>query len=90
MERVMIRLRGAGLITSLPTCALCGGALKDSATTFTVDYGYGLFVARHVPAKVCNQCGESWIGDQTSARLEELLEQAKSRHAAFEVIDMAA
>jgi YgiT-type zinc finger domain-containing protein len=77
-------------MTKVKTCALCGGGLTNSTTTFTVDYGHGLFVARHVPAQVCNQCGESWIDDETSAHLEELLQQAKSRHAAFEVIDMAA
>ena len=77
-------------MTKVKTCALCGGVLMNSTTTFTVDYGHGLFVARHVPAQVCKQCGESWINEQTSAHLEALLRQAKSRHAAFEVIDMAA
>lgn len=77
-------------MTKVKNCALCGGELTNSTTTFTVDYGHGLFVARHVPTQVCNQCGESWIDDQTSTHLEELLQQAKSQHAAFEVIDMAA
>jgi YgiT-type zinc finger domain-containing protein len=77
-------------MTKVRACALCGRVLTNSTTTFTVDHGHGLFVARHVPAQMCNQCGESWIDDQTSASLEELVQQAKSRHAAFEVIDMDA
>lgn len=55
-----------------------------------VDYGAGVFIVRHVPAQVCGQCGESWIDDKTSAYLEDLLDEAQSRQAAVEIIDMAA
>lgn len=77
-------------MTRIHRCPICGGSLEDGTTTFTVDYGQGVFVARHVPAQVCSQCGESWIDDKTSVRLEELLQQAKNRQAAVEVIDLAA
>ena len=49
-----------------------------------------MFVVRHVPAEVCDQCGEAWIDDETSARLEELLANVKERKAEVEIIDMAA
>ena len=72
------------------TCPICGGVFKPGTTTFTVDYGKGVFIVRHVPADVCGQCGEGWISDDISAKLEALLDNAKNSNAAVEVIDMAA
>ena len=71
-------------------CALCGGRLADGTTTFTADFGKGVFVARHVPAEVCDQCGESWLSDSTSALLEAGVNEARERQRQFEVVDMAA
>ena len=71
-------------------CPICGGAFESGTTTFTVDYGKGVFIARHVPAEICGQCGEAWIDDVTSQKLEAMLLEAKERNAAIEVIDMAA
>jgi len=72
------------------TCRLCGGGIDSGVTTFTVDYGSGVLVVRHVPALVCAQCGESWIEDPVAARLEEMLQDAKHHHRQIEVIDIAA
>jgi YgiT-type zinc finger domain-containing protein len=58
-------------------------------TVFTVDYERGVVVIRHVPAKVCDPCGESWIDDVTSAQLEIMVKAAQSGQRQFEVIDMA-
>jgi len=77
-------------MNSNSSCPICGGTFNLGTTTFTVDFGKGVFVVRHVPAEICNQCGEAWIDDDTSAKLEEMLENAKLRNAAIEVIDMAA
>ncbi len=71
-------------------CPLCGGKQKSGNTSFTVDKGSVLIVARHVPAQVCSLCGESWIGDEIAAKLEEYVLEAEKQHKQFEVIDMAA
>ena len=71
-------------------CPMCSGKMSVGTTTFTVDYGQGLFIARNVPAEVCDQCGESWITDETAEHLERLLHGAKTSRRQIEVIDMAA
>lgn len=71
-------------------CPICSGNMIKGTTTFTVDYDKGVIVIRHVPALVCNQCGESWIEDEQSEKLEVLVQEAKSHSRQIEVIDMAA
>jgi YgiT-type zinc finger domain-containing protein len=71
-------------------CPLCGADLQDGTSTFTVDQVDVLVVARNVPAKVCRQCGEAWIGDEMAEKLEQIVRDAKSQRRQLEVIDMAA
>ena len=71
-------------------CPLCGGDLYDGTSTFTVDQVDVLVVARNVPARLCRQCGEAWIGDEMAEKLEQIVRDAKSRRRQLEVIDMAA
>ena len=71
-------------------CPLCSGRMDAGTTTFTVDYEQGLIVVRHVPARVCTQCGEAWIEDEQSQKLESLVLEAKKHERQLEVIDMAA
>ena len=71
-------------------CPLCGGRITQVKTTFTVDYGKGVVVVRHVPAQICRQCGESWINDKISAQLESLVKESQTKQLQFEVINMAA
>ena len=71
-------------------CPLCAGHLATGTTTFTVDYGKGVVVVRHVPALVCGQCGEAWIEDEQSKKLETIVQEAKLHSRQFEVVDLAA
>ncbi len=59
-------------MSSAELCPLCGGQLGEGTTTFTADFGDGVVVVRHVPARVCSQCGEAWVDDTQAARLEAL------------------
>ncbi len=77
-------------MTNAPTCPLCSGELGIGTTTFTADFGNGVVVVRHVPARVCSQCGEAWIEDADAIRLEGLVEQARAKGKPVEVIDLAA
>ena len=52
------------------TCPICGGNKVKGTTTFTVDLGFGVVVVRNVPAMICEQCGEEWIGSETALKLE--------------------
>jgi YgiT-type zinc finger domain-containing protein len=70
-------------------CPICKGQKENSTTTFTVDLGFGIVVVRHVPAIVCNQCGAEWIEDKISEQLEQLVNEAKHKHAMIEVAEYA-
>jgi YgiT-type zinc finger domain-containing protein len=77
-------------MSSPQKCPLCAGWLGAGTTTFTADFANGIVVVRHVPARVCNQCGEAWVEDAQAARLEALVQQAKAAGKQVEVIDLAA
>lgn len=70
-------------------CPICGGATTRSKTTFSVDKGETLIVVRDVPATVCNQCGEEWIDNDTSAKLERIVDEAQSKNAQVEIVALA-
>ncbi len=70
-------------------CNFCGGSVGFGTTTFAVDYQDGVFVARNVPAQVCEQCGESWIADESAERLESLLQDARSACRQVLIVDLA-
>lgn len=71
-------------------CPVCGGSLDEGTTTFTVDKDNVLVVVRNVPARVCRQCGESWILDHVAEELEQIVADAKSKRRQLQVVDMAA
>ena len=78
-------------MTNPPTalCPLCGGNKAPGQTTFTADLGTGLVVVRRVNATVCTQCGEEWIDDATSSRLEKVVNEARTQHREVEVTAFA-
>jgi YgiT-type zinc finger domain-containing protein len=67
------------------SCPLCKGNKKEGYTLFSVDLGFGVVVVRHVPATVCEQCGAEWLSDSVAARLERIVEEARSKKALVEV-----
>jgi len=71
-------------------CPLCGGTLEPGSTTVTVDYESGVILLRHVPATVCDHCGEAWIDDAVSARLEGFVQEARNASRQVEIVDLAA
>ena len=67
-------------------CPLCGGAKRPGKTTYSVDLGFGVVVVRNVPATVCVQCGEEWIGAEVARQLEQVVEDARKRRLQVEVV----
>lgn len=60
-------------------CPLCSGIKAEAYTSFTADYKYGVVVIRDVPATVCQQCGEEWLSDAVSEKLEQIINTAKQQ-----------
>ncbi len=71
-------------------CPTCGGRVSEGTTTFTVDKDNVLVVVRNVPARVCAQCGESWIMDHVAEELEQIVANARSNRSQLQIVDMAA
>lgn len=69
----------------MKSCPLCKGSIHDGISTFTVDLGFGVVVVRDVPAQVCSQCGEEWLSDDTTAKLEKIVESAREKQVTVEV-----
>ncbi len=69
-----------------PNCAMCGGRRIEGSTTFSTDLGFGVVVVRHVPAVVCEQCGEEWIADETARRLEDVTDRARQTRHLVEIL----
>jgi YgiT-type zinc finger domain-containing protein len=70
-------------------CPLCGGEKEAGATSFTVDFGFGVVVVRHVPAQVCSLCGEAWMDDAVAEQLEVVVGNARLSHQAVKVTEFA-
>ena len=69
-------------------CPLCGGSKEPGRATYTVDFGPSVVVIRNVPAAVCAQCGEEWIGNETAGRIEQLTQEARQRGEQVAIIAM--
>lgn len=78
-------MRGVFVKTSAGKCPLCGGEKELGTTTFAADVKSCVVVVRDVPAMVCSQCGDAWIVDDVAARLEEIVNDARSKNALVEV-----
>ncbi|MEA3639299.1 MAG: type II toxin-antitoxin system MqsA family antitoxin [Lamprobacter sp.] len=70
-----------------PACPICSGHREPGRTTFTAELGFGVVVVRHVPALVCDQCGEEWIEDPVAAALEAVVEEVRAKQSLVEVTD---
>lgn len=68
-------------------CPFCAGAQTEGSTTFTAELGFGVLVVRHVPARICAQCGEEWLTDEIAQSLEAIVASARSKQAVVEVTE---
>jgi YgiT-type zinc finger domain-containing protein len=68
-------------------CPLCGGARTAGTITFTAELGFGVLAVRHVPAQVCEQCGEEWLDDSVAAAIEDAVLQARARQSVVHVAE---
>ena len=67
-------------------CAICGGNKTEGGTTYTVSVGSGVLVVKDVPARLCEQCGEAWLDDETMKRLEVLAQEVRRHPVEVEVL----
>lgn len=59
------------------TCFFCKGQTIETTTKFIVDLGRCVVIVKNVPARVCQQCGESSFSDEVAQQLERIVEAVK-------------
>ena len=58
-------------------CVICkGGETQRGVTTVTLERGRATLVFRKTPARVCANCGEAYVDEETTRRLLETAEEA--------------
>ncbi len=72
-------------------CVVCrNGETKDGSTTVTLERRGVTLVVRRVPAQVCENCGEEYVGEEETTRLLCLAEDAVRGGTQLEVRDYMA
>ena len=70
---------------------MCNACFSDektkTKTTFTVEYNECIIVVKNVPCLECPICGEITFTDETSEKLEVLVERAKKIMQEVSIID---
>lgn len=72
-------------------CVICKqGETAAAIVTVTLERGPATLVFKQVPAQVCENCGESYLDEETSRRLLELATDAVRPGVEVEVRTYAA
>jgi YgiT-type zinc finger domain-containing protein len=50
-------------------CVFCGGNVVKSKVTFTYEEGERHLIIEHVPAEICNSCGEKMYSPEVTDEL---------------------
>ena len=68
-------------------CVICkNGETEPGVTTSTLERDDLILFVKDIPAKVCNNCGESYINSQTLARLHNMSPEDGERDDDVEVV----
>lgn len=71
-------------------CVLCKGEMKEGKINLPLDLKESFILIKGVPALVCEQCGEYFVSDEILRKLEQVVEEAKSRNVEVEILQFAA
>jgi len=72
-------------------CVICKhGETDKGSTTVTLDKGQTTVVIKEVPAEVCDNCGEYYLSEDVTEKVQSLAEQAFQHGAEIEVLRYAA
>lgn len=59
------------------TCFYCKGQTTETTAKFIVDLGSCVVIVKNVPARVCQQCGETSYSSAVARQLEKIVEAVK-------------
>ena len=71
-------------------CAVCGGKLTATTISHEERRGDKFYLFEHVPAQVCERCGEIWIEEKVLQEIDTLIERGRpTRTEEMPVFDFA-
>ncbi len=72
-------------------CVICKqGQTHDGMTTVTLTRGQTTVVIKDVPAEICENCGEYYLDEEVTEKVQALAERAVLNGAEIEVLRYAA
>ncbi|MCB1992819.1 MAG: type II toxin-antitoxin system MqsA family antitoxin [Geminicoccaceae bacterium] len=72
-------------------CPVCrNGETRPGTATLTLERGPLTMVVRHVPAQICDNCGEEYIDEEAARQALEQAEAAARQGVTVEVREFAA
>lgn len=72
-------------------CVICKqGQTHKGFTTVTLERGRTTVVIKEVPADVCEDCGEYYLSEEVTEKVQNLAEQAFKNGVEIEVLRYAA
>ena len=72
-------------------CALCKGAVEERLIRYVQEFEGRLVIIENVPAEVCTQCGERFVGPEVAKKIQRLVweQPCPKRSAEVPVYDLA-
>ncbi len=72
-------------------CVICKqGRTHSGKTAITLERGKTTVIIKDVPAEICENCGEYYLNEETTEKVQELAEQAVRQGVEIEVLRYAA
>ena len=72
-------------------CVICKqGLTSDGGATVTLERGGSIIVIKDVPAEVCENCGEYYLSETTTEKIQTMAEQAVKQGIVIEILRYAA
>jgi YgiT-type zinc finger domain-containing protein len=72
-------------------CVICkNGETKPGLMTINLNRGDAIVIIKHVPAKICENCGEYYLDEATTDRVLTQAEDAVKKGAELEILRYAA
>lgn len=72
-------------------CVICkNGETKNGLTSVSFQREEVIIVVKNIPAEICENCGESYISEETSAKVLQEAEQSIKKNSLVEVLNFAA
>ena len=72
-------------------CVICKQGQTDKGlTTVTLERGHSTVVIKEVPAEICENCGEYYLSEDVTEKVQNLAEHAFRHGVEIEVLRYAA